>query len=86
MARPLLNANELMKLEDGKAIVIRMRMNPMLTTLEDCSQYDFYDSLKFYLEEPVRNDGPLIAYIPEIESTDFHEDIGTLNYRINKKI
>lgn len=86
MARPLLNANELMKLEDGKAIVIRMRMNPMLTTLEDCSQYDFYDSLKFYLEEPVRNDGPLIAYIPEIESTDFHEDIGALNYRINKKI
>lgn len=68
MARPLLNPNELMKLEDGKAIVIRMRMNPMLTTLEDCSTYEFYNELQYYLDEPSRNDGPLEPYIPEINN------------------
>lgn len=84
MARPLLNANELMKLEDGKAIVIRMRMNPMLTTLEDCSQYEFYKNLEYYNEEPIRNDGTLIAYIPLIKAVSF--DVETLNLRTNKKM
>lgn len=83
MARPLMNANELMKLEDGKAIVIRMRMNPMLTDLEDCSQYDFYNELEYYLDEPVRNDAALIAYIPDIEAMEEHVQD---NYRINRKM
>lgn len=84
MARPLMNANELMKLEDGKAIVIRMRMNPILTTLEDCSQYDFFDTLEYTLEEPVRNDGTLIAYIPDIEQKSIFSE--PLNLHIDKKI
>lgn len=83
MARPLMNPNELMKLEDGKAIVIRMRMNPMLTTLEDCSKYDFYQDLEFYLDEPMRDDGPLIAYIPEVKE---YEDVGFGNIRSSRKI
>lgn len=82
MARPLLNANELMKLEDGKAIVIRMRMNPMLTTLDDCSRYDFYDTLEYYLDEPVRIDEPLIAYIPDIEEVEEPLE----SFRINRKM
>lgn len=85
MARPLLNANELMKLEDGKAVVIRMRMNPMLTTLPDCSEYDFYDLLDYYLEEPERHDEALIPYIPDIRN-EFEIPKPLLNIRMNKKI
>lgn len=84
MARPLLNANELMKLEDGKAIVIRMRMNPMLTSLADCSEYDFYETLEYYLEEPERLDGALIPYIPEVK--DAYELPKPLDLRLSKKL
>ncbi len=84
MGRPLMNANELMKLEDGKAIVIRMRMNPMLTTLTDCSEYDFYDTLNYYVDEPIRNDGVLVPYIPD---TQHSQNITfPTNVRINKKV
>lgn len=77
MPKPLFNANELMQLEEGKAVVLRIRMYPMLTHLEDCSFYDFYQNLKPSNDEPIRSDIPLTAYIPEVKET--YDFIGEFN-------
>lgn len=84
MGKPLMNPNELMNLEDGKAIVLRLRCNPILTTLEDCSSYEFYQNLIKYYEEPVRSDNELIPYIPQGYSKD--STISQKSYHRNKKI
>lgn len=41
----------------------------MLTTLADCREYDFYQYLEYYMDEPKRNDGPLEPYISEFNET-----------------
>lgn len=73
MAQPLIDPNKLMMLPDGDAIVIRMRTNPIYTSLDDCSRYEFYRAMKKCTEEPMRTDPELIPYIPVWDSFDMGE-------------
>lgn len=66
MGQPLISAYDLMHLKDGQALIIRMRMSPLLTKLEDCSYYEFFKNLKQDLEESPRLDNQLTAYIPDL--------------------
>ena len=78
MGRALLDVNELMQLPNGKAVVLRMRCHPILTTLPDCSAYDFYNHLEITHNVATRDDPDLEVYMPsdyKLETTNVRKKI-----------
>lgn len=83
MGQPLMDANKLMQLPDGKAIILRMRCHPIYTTIPDCSTYEFYDRLDITKDVPTRDDPDLEPYIP---SGYLEEDDENCSLNQNKKV
>lgn len=69
IGRALLDVNELMQLPNGKAVVLRLRCHPILTTLPDCSTYDFYNHLEITHNVATRDDPDLEVYVPFRQET-----------------
>ena len=58
-----------MQLPNGKAVVLRLRCHPILTTLPDCSTYDFYNHLEITHNVATRDDPDLEVYVPFRQET-----------------